>query len=36
LPKAGEERSPQALAKLVSSEVAKWTPLIRAAGVAAE
>jgi tripartite-type tricarboxylate transporter receptor subunit TctC len=36
LPKPGEERSPQALAKLVSSEVAKWTPLIRAAGVAAE
>jgi tripartite-type tricarboxylate transporter receptor subunit TctC len=36
LPRPGEERSPQALAKLVSSEVAKWTPLIRAAGVSAE
>ena len=36
LPKPGEERRPQALANLVSSEVAKWTPLIRAAGVAAE
>jgi tripartite-type tricarboxylate transporter receptor subunit TctC len=36
LPPPGDERSPQALAKLVSAEVAKWTPLIRAAGVAAE
>jgi tripartite-type tricarboxylate transporter receptor subunit TctC len=36
LPKPGEERSPQALARLVSAEVAKWTPLIRAAGVSAE
>jgi tripartite-type tricarboxylate transporter receptor subunit TctC len=36
LPAPGDERSPQALAKLVSAEVAKWTPLIRAAGVAAE
>jgi tripartite-type tricarboxylate transporter receptor subunit TctC len=36
LPKPGEERTPAALAKLVAAEVAKWTPLIRAAGVAAE
>jgi tripartite-type tricarboxylate transporter receptor subunit TctC len=36
LPPPGDERSPQALAKLVSVEVAKWTPLIHAAGVAAE
>jgi tripartite-type tricarboxylate transporter receptor subunit TctC len=36
LPKPGEERTPQALGRLVNSEVAKWTPLIRAAGVAAE
>jgi tripartite-type tricarboxylate transporter receptor subunit TctC len=36
LPAPGDARSPQALAKLVSAEVAKWTPLIRAAGVAAE
>ena len=36
LPPPGDERSPQALAKLVAAEVAKWTPLIRAAGVAAE
>jgi tripartite-type tricarboxylate transporter receptor subunit TctC len=34
LPKAGEERTPDHLGKLVASEVAKWTPLIRAAGVA--
>jgi tripartite-type tricarboxylate transporter receptor subunit TctC len=34
VPAPGEERSPQALAKLVSAEVAKWVPLIRAAGVA--
>jgi tripartite-type tricarboxylate transporter receptor subunit TctC len=33
VPPPGEERSPQALAKLVSAEVAKWAPLIRAAGV---
>jgi tripartite-type tricarboxylate transporter receptor subunit TctC len=26
-----EERSPQALADLVKSEIAKWTPIIRAA-----
>ncbi len=36
LPKPGEERTAAALGKLVASEVAKWTPLIRAAGVAAE
>jgi tripartite-type tricarboxylate transporter receptor subunit TctC len=36
LPAAGDERSPQVLAKLVNAELAKWTPLIRAAGVAAE
>ena len=36
LPKAGDERKPEALGKLVAAEVAKWTPLIRAAGVAAE
>jgi tripartite-type tricarboxylate transporter receptor subunit TctC len=36
LPAPGDARSPQALGKLVSAEVAKWTPLIRAAGVAAE
>ncbi len=34
VPALGEERSPQALAKLVAAEVAKWVPLIRAAGVA--
>jgi tripartite-type tricarboxylate transporter receptor subunit TctC len=34
LPPPGDARSPQALAKLVSDEVAKWVPLIRAAGVA--
>ena len=34
LPPPGEERTPQALAKLVRAEVAKWAPLIRAAGVA--
>jgi hypothetical protein len=36
VPAPGEERSPQALGKLVASELARWTPLIRAAGVAAE
>jgi tripartite-type tricarboxylate transporter receptor subunit TctC len=36
LPAPGDARSPQALAKLVAAEVGKWTPLIRAAGVAAE
>jgi tripartite-type tricarboxylate transporter receptor subunit TctC len=36
LPAVGDERSPQALATLVNAELAKWTPLIRAAGVAAE
>jgi tripartite-type tricarboxylate transporter receptor subunit TctC len=34
LPAPGDERSPQALARLVSAEVAKWVPLIRAAGIA--
>ena len=36
VPPPGEERSPQALRKLVADEVAKWVPLIRAANVAAE
>jgi len=36
LPAPGEERSPQALGKLVAAEVGKWVPLIRAAGVSAE
>jgi putative tricarboxylic transport membrane protein len=36
LPPPGEQRTPQALATLVSSEVAKWVPLIRAAGVVGE
>jgi tripartite-type tricarboxylate transporter receptor subunit TctC len=30
---APDERTPQALARLVSSEIDKWVPLIRAAGV---
>jgi len=34
LPPPGEHRTPEYLGKLVASEVAKWTPLIRAAGVA--
>jgi len=34
LPPPGEQRTPEYLGKLVASEVAKWTPLIRAAGVA--
>jgi tripartite-type tricarboxylate transporter receptor subunit TctC len=34
LPPPGEQRSSAYLGKLVASEVAKWTPLIRAAGVA--
>jgi len=34
LPPPGEQRSPEYLGKLVASEVDKWTPLIRAAGVA--
>jgi tripartite-type tricarboxylate transporter receptor subunit TctC len=34
VPPPGEERSPQALGKLVATEVGKWVPLIRAAGVA--
>ncbi|HEY1542682.1 MAG TPA: tripartite tricarboxylate transporter substrate-binding protein [Xanthobacteraceae bacterium] len=34
LPAPGEQRTPEYLGKLVASEVAKWTPLIRAAGVA--
>jgi putative tricarboxylic transport membrane protein len=33
VPPPGEERSPQALGKLVTAEIAKWVPLIRAAGV---
>jgi putative tricarboxylic transport membrane protein len=33
LPPPGEERSPQALGKLVTAEIAKCVPLIRAAGV---
>jgi len=36
LPAPGEERSPQALGKLVAAEVGKWVPLIRAAGVSIE
>jgi tripartite-type tricarboxylate transporter receptor subunit TctC len=36
LPAPGDARSPQALARLVSAEVGKWVPLIRAAGVSAE
>jgi len=35
-PAPGEERSPQALGKLVAAEVGKWVPLIRAAGVSIE
>jgi tripartite-type tricarboxylate transporter receptor subunit TctC len=31
-----DQRTPKALADLVRSEVAKWVPLIHAAGVAAE
>jgi tripartite-type tricarboxylate transporter receptor subunit TctC len=34
LPLPGEQRTPEYLGKLVASEVAKWTPLIRAAGAA--
>jgi tripartite-type tricarboxylate transporter receptor subunit TctC len=30
------ERTPEALGTLVRSEVAKWVPLLRAAGVVAE
>ncbi len=36
VPAPGAERSPQALGALVKSEVAKWVPLIHAAGIAAE
>ena len=36
LPPPGEQRTPQALASLVSAEVTKWVPLIRNAGVAGE
>ncbi len=36
VPPPGEQRTPEALGKLVAAEVAKWVPLIRAAGVAAE
>jgi tripartite-type tricarboxylate transporter receptor subunit TctC len=32
---AGEARTPQALAELVKNEVARWTPIFQAAGVAA-
>ena len=32
---APADRSPQALGKLVKSEVDKWVPLIKAAGVVA-
>jgi hypothetical protein len=31
-----DQRTPQVLADLVRSEVAKWVPLLRAAGVVAE
>jgi len=31
-----EDRSPQALARLVNAEIDKWVPLIKAAGVTAE
>ena len=34
VPPPGEQRTPQALGKLVAAEVAKWVPLIRASGVA--
>ncbi len=33
---APAERTPQALGKLVSSEIAKWVPLIRAAGISGD
>jgi tripartite-type tricarboxylate transporter receptor subunit TctC len=36
LPPPGEPRSPRALAALVSSELAKWVPLIRASGAVGE
>jgi tripartite-type tricarboxylate transporter receptor subunit TctC len=36
VPAPGEERTPQALRKLVAAELAKWVPLIRAAGVSIE
>ena len=36
LPPPGEPRSPRTLAALVSSEVAKWVPLIRASGAVGE
>jgi tripartite-type tricarboxylate transporter receptor subunit TctC len=32
----GAERSPEALQKLVESEVARWTPVLKAAGASAE
>ena len=31
-----DQRSPQALGQLVNAEIAKWVPLIKAAGVAAQ
>jgi len=33
---SGAERSPEALQKLVESEVARWTPVLKAAGATAE
>jgi putative tricarboxylic transport membrane protein len=36
LPPPGAPRSPQALASLVSAELAKWVPLIRASGTVGE
>jgi tripartite-type tricarboxylate transporter receptor subunit TctC len=36
VPAPGEARSPQALGRLVAAEIAKWVPLIRAAGVSIE
>jgi len=36
VPQPGEQRSPEALGKLVESEIAKWVPLIRNAGVSIE
>ena len=32
----GAARGPQALQKLVESEVARWTPVLKAAGVTAQ
>jgi tripartite-type tricarboxylate transporter receptor subunit TctC len=36
VPPPGEQRSPQALGKLVAAEIAKWVPLIHAANIAIE